>query len=53
MDSCPVDVNKLLETCGLQSRLSNLQKNMPLAFSSGIIVAEIINSQYPKIMQVG
>lgn len=52
MDPLPSDVINLLETCGLQNRILGLQKNIPHAFSSGMIVAEIINSQYPKIMEV-
>lgn len=52
MDPLPSDVINLLETCGLQNRILGLQKNIPHAFSSGMIVAEIINSQYPKIMEM-
>ena len=52
MDPCPIDVLDLLAACNLENRIALFQKNLSAAFSSGVVVAEIIHAFYPKLIQV-
>jgi hypothetical protein len=53
MDSvCPPDILNLLDGYGLSSRKAAFQKNVPAAFASGVVTAEIIHSCYPKLIQL-
>lgn len=52
MDNCSDDVLYFLHACNLGHRIAQFQKSMPTTFSSGVLVAEIIHSQYPKLIQL-
>lgn len=50
--TCPPDILNFLDTCGLSHRKAAFQKNVPAAFASGLVVAEIIAATYPKLIQI-
>jgi len=53
MDSvCPPDILNLLDASGLSNRKAAFQKNVPTAFASGVVTAEIIHAAYPKLIQL-
>lgn len=48
----PPDLADWIESVGLHQRLSQMTKNITAAVADAVVFAEIINSFYPKIIQV-
>jgi hypothetical protein len=48
----PLDLSDWLESLALHQRLTLLNRNITAGMADGVIVAEIVDCIYPKIVQV-
>lgn len=52
MDIVPEDIIEFLEDCGLKHKVVSVRRSVKDAIASGLLIAEIIHSKFPRLVQV-